>query len=136
MPRTFSLSYLMIGVTLFCVVCGLAVNVPEDFRLLLLILCPSLVPALILCYFSKYRSVSLVFTFLGFLYGIAGWPMFANLPAPGYSLDLLLEPLVFFGLPSFTAAIAAACYLHVEKSLLNLKNKQPQLQSHPAQPLE
>jgi hypothetical protein len=28
MPRTFSLARLMLGITLFCVVCGLAVNYP------------------------------------------------------------------------------------------------------------
>jgi len=68
MPRTFSLARLMLGITLFCILCGLAVNYSEMMFAYVLI-CASFLPTAIVCLtlvsFSRRRKTVLILSILG-----------------------------------------------------------------------
>lgn len=68
MPRTFSLQRLMIGITLFCVVCGLAWNFPQEtlaYALLLALFIPTVIVCQVLVSFSRARMTTLVLSLVG-----------------------------------------------------------------------
>jgi hypothetical protein len=136
MARTFSLGRLMLNVTLFCALCGFVVNYPEELRYVPFF-GPTLIPALILAGFARYRELLLFFALLGLLNGIAVWPLLPN-PTPWLYADVspLVGSLAIFGLPCAFATIAAGSYLHVERCLLRLKDQQPQRQTHLLQSFE
>ena len=78
MSRTFSLGRLMVGVTVFCVLCGLVVNFPGVVILCVLVGAYSVLPAaaawLVLARYSKQRG-SLLWnvirgSFVGFMLGL------------------------------------------------------------------
>jgi hypothetical protein len=80
MSRTFSLARLMIGVTVLCIVCGLAVSFPQ----LLLLCTPTVIVCLGLVSFSHRRAVVLVVALTG---------AFAILPiSPAISFELFGYP--------------------------------------------
>jgi hypothetical protein len=62
MPRTFSLWQLMLGVTLFCIFCGLEVNVP--------LLAPTAGACFVLSSFSREWVPILLLGLFGFLVGL------------------------------------------------------------------
>jgi hypothetical protein len=68
MPRTFTLAGLMLGVTVFCVLCGLAVSKSETVQAYILTVA-SLTPAAIICLafvsFSRRRKTVLITTLIG-----------------------------------------------------------------------
>lgn len=73
MPRTFTLASLMLGITLFCILCGLAVAFPVASILCVLVAGVSAPPAavvwLVLARFSKQRGSLLWNVFVGAVVG-------------------------------------------------------------------
>jgi hypothetical protein len=80
MPRTFSLAGLMVGVTLLCLVCGLAVNYPVGARvvalvvaLIAILIAPTVIVWLGLMRLSRHR-IALTFTsVVGGMLGFVLW---------------------------------------------------------------
>ncbi len=142
MSRTFSLARLMLLITLTGLACGCLVNFPYDHRIEVFALYPTLIPALILFYFSKYRSLSLFVTLLGYLYGfiVCSAIMDSRLWIEQLWLEddraRFVENILGVALPGALAVVSVCGYLVGERCFLALKNQQPQLQSHPAQPLK
>src|SRR5438094_514998 len=78
MPRTFSLARLLLGITLFCLLCGLAVNFPEVAIALAwatiataAVLCPTMCITLVLVHMANHRGSLIFIAFVGAVYGIA-----------------------------------------------------------------
>jgi hypothetical protein len=100
MPRTFSLFRLMLGITAFCLLCGLAVNFPElalNCAALLVMCLPSGLIYLVMCIYSRDRLALLGASVVGAVVGLlaAVGPISAFvLPALGTTLvggSLLLD---------------------------------------------
>jgi len=76
MSRTFSLSRLMLGVTVFCVLCGLAVNFPLAVILCAFVAALSLPPAVVVWFalarYSKQRGSLLWNVVIGAFAGCMG----------------------------------------------------------------
>ena len=78
MPRTFSLARLMLGITAFCLVCGLVVNYPElaialasAIICIAAVLCPTMFITLALVNKANHRGTLIFVAFVGAVYGIA-----------------------------------------------------------------
>jgi hypothetical protein len=131
MPRTFSLARLMLVITLIGLACGCAVNFPYEYLIDVFVFFPTLVPALVLFYFSKSRTLSLCFTLLGYLYGFAAPPLIEALARSfEFAEPVKIADASHFIMPGFLAFVAGLSYLLVERYLLRLKNKQPQIELH------
>src|SRR5207253_9116456 len=67
-PRTFSLARLLLAVTAFCLLCGLAVNYPDQslaYALLFAQLVPTGIVCLVLVSFARKRKTVLACSMLG-----------------------------------------------------------------------
>jgi len=86
MPRTFSLARLMLGITLFCILCALAVNYREAsfaYALLFASFVPTAIVCLTLVSFSRRRKTVLFCSIIGALMiGMCCLPV-QLLPPPG-----------------------------------------------------
>ena len=77
MPRTFTLQNLMIGITLFCILCGLAWNFPQEslaYALLLALFIPTVIVCQILVSFSRERMTTLIIALIGATIGLVFSP--------------------------------------------------------------
>src|SRR6476660_5943209 len=73
MPRTFTLAWLMLGITLVCIYCGMVVSKDEKtvaYALTVAALTPVAIIALTLVSFSRRRKTVLAATFVGAIVGI------------------------------------------------------------------
>jgi len=82
MPRTFTLARLMLGITAFCILCGLLASRSETvvaYALTVLSLTPAAIVCLTLVSFSRRRKTVMTITFIGALIG----QLFAGIDPPG-----------------------------------------------------
>jgi hypothetical protein len=112
MSRTFSLGQLMVGTTTCCLLCGLAVNYPQeslDIILTVSLMVPTMVVVLVLASASRQRLTLSIFALLGALLGVilapavqysgppmTWWQHYKHEFVPG-SIPPLLGALVFGG---------------------------------------
>jgi len=125
MPRTFTLARLMLGVSLFCILCGCAVNFPfalsPEFAVLL---APAIGITLILSFFSKHRGVLILIAFVGALYGIAAYPAIGPLLRWFESNSgLMVQYLALAAPPAIGATVAGGSFLHLEVYLLRSQHE-------------
>jgi hypothetical protein len=82
MPRTFTLAGLMLGITVFCVLCGLAVSKNEKaiaYTLTIASLTPAALVCLTLVSFSRRRKTVLICSIIGATIGSSfGFPIFGG----------------------------------------------------------
>src|SRR5215475_5926540 len=100
MPRTFSLARLMLGVTLFCVMCAVVAYYGKDFDVFLviaLLFVPTAIVCLVVASFAKKRIIVLGFSILGaFVFSIFMPPTIQGTPH-GNPINPMtfIEPLIF-----------------------------------------
>jgi hypothetical protein len=82
MPRTFSLARLLLVITAFCILCGVAVNVLEN-PFIAFIFVPTAFATLVLAGFSRHRALLIFNALVGATFGFALHPAFERLVDPG-----------------------------------------------------
>jgi hypothetical protein len=112
MPRTFSLAALLVAITLFCILCGLAVNFPETAFLVALLFSPAIAVMIALSRFSKHPVLLMFNAIVGGVFGFAAYPSFgaivteSGLGIGGY--------LAFTAPPTLGVLVAAGGFLLIE----------------------
>jgi hypothetical protein len=120
MPRTYSLARLMLGITAFCVLCGLVVNYPYNvFSELVgaILFVPTILTWRVLTSLSRYRRCITLACLIGtifvtpFVMGLhVTLGVFFNLAAKSH----LLATLFAAGIPAFCTYLAGGLFLTVE----------------------
>ena len=93
MSRTFSLARLLLGITAFCLLCGLAVNFPEAARacaFIISLLAPTVVVALVLGGFARSRGPFNGTVAFGGMIGAFAMALFMGGPPGPWWLDYLV----------------------------------------------
>jgi hypothetical protein len=96
MPRTFSLARLLLGVTLFCVLCGLAVNYPVETIPFIAIPSLFVLPptcCVVVSRFSRRPDACFAAAMIGMFSGYAVDFLLARLLLPSWNPISSLEPL-------------------------------------------
>ena len=109
MPRTFTLSRLMAGITAFCIVCGLAANFPEAATFVaavLLVLAPTIVVFLISARFSRDPAPLGCLIFSGAVFSLLLVPG-VRASGGGWWADAVANYLIVAGPPTICALLLA-----------------------------